>query len=119
MSKVRFKELGGGSFFGDYLFERTVPEDHFLRRLDEVVEWEVFVVSLVQLYLGGARRGRAPYNPVGHCVLAVGGSGCAHPRADEGHRERGEPQDAHCRGLAGRLHLQRDREAAMARSRLD
>lgn len=33
-----FKELGTGSFFGDYVYEQTVPGSHFLRQLDEVVE---------------------------------------------------------------------------------
>ena len=64
MSKERFKELGGGSFFGDFLYEDAVPEDHFLRKLDEVVEWKVFEAKLIRLYRGGAKRGRPPYDPV-------------------------------------------------------
>ena len=64
MIKERFKELGAGSFFGDYLYERAVPEDHFLRKLEEVVDWEVFAPKLIRLYRGKAKRGRPPYNPV-------------------------------------------------------
>jgi len=64
MAKERFKELGGGSFFGDFLYEDAVPEDHFLRQLDEVVEWKVFEAKLIRLYRGGAKRGRPPYDPV-------------------------------------------------------
>jgi len=64
MTKERFRELGTGSFFGDYLYEHAVPEDHFLRRLDEVVDWEVFAPKLIRLYRGRAKRGRPPYEPV-------------------------------------------------------
>ena len=64
MTKERFKELGSGSFWGEYLYERAVPEDHFLRRLEEVVDWEIFTSRLVRLYRGKAKRGRPPYNPV-------------------------------------------------------
>jgi hypothetical protein len=42
MTRERFKELGSGSFFRDFLYERAVPEDNFLRKLEEVVDWEVF-----------------------------------------------------------------------------
>jgi len=63
MPKERFKKLGTGSFYGDFLYEEAVPEDHFLRRLDEVVEWKVFSDKLIRLYRGGAKRGRPPYDP--------------------------------------------------------
>lgn len=64
MTKKRFKELGSGSFFGDYVYERAVPEKHFLRQLDDVVDWEAFTPKLIRLYRGRAKRGRPPYNPV-------------------------------------------------------
>jgi IS5 family transposase len=64
MAKRRFKELGVGSFFGAYVYQRAVPEGHFLRRLDAVVDWEMFTPKLIRLYRGGAKRGRPPYNPV-------------------------------------------------------
>jgi IS5 family transposase len=62
--KRRFKKLGDGSFFGDYLYEHAVPENHFLRRLDDVVDWEPLTAKLIRLYRGRAKRGRPPYNPV-------------------------------------------------------
>jgi len=64
MANESFKELGAGSFFGDYLYERAVPAGHFLRQLQEVVDWDVFASRLVRLYRGKAKRGRPPYNPV-------------------------------------------------------
>jgi IS5 family transposase len=64
MTEKRFKELGTGSFFGDYVYERAVPEEHFLRQLDDVVDWELFTPKLIRLYRGRAKRGRPPYDPV-------------------------------------------------------
>jgi IS5 family transposase len=64
MRRTRFKELGTGSFFGDLVYERVIPEGHFLRALERVVDWRVFTERLVALYRGRARIGRPPYNPV-------------------------------------------------------
>lgn len=64
MTRERFKELGSESFFGDFLYARAVPEYHFLRKLEEVVDWKVFTRKLVRLYRGKAKRGRPPYDPV-------------------------------------------------------
>jgi IS5 family transposase len=63
MPKRRFKELGTGTFFGDLLYERAVPQGHFLRELERVVDWAVFTEQLVALYQGKGRVGRPPYNP--------------------------------------------------------
>jgi IS5 family transposase len=63
MARKRYKEQGTGSFFGEYLYERTVPDNHFLRQLEELVDWEVFAEKLVRLYRGKAEVGRPPYNP--------------------------------------------------------
>ena len=63
MAKKRYKEQGTGTFFGDYLYERTVPDNHFLRQLERLVDWEVFSDKLVHLYRGKAQVGRPPYEP--------------------------------------------------------
>ena len=64
MGKRRFKELGDGSFFGEMIYDRVVPEDHALRRIDQVVDWTPFTEKLVSLYRGeGGAMGRPPYNP--------------------------------------------------------
>ena len=41
-----------------------VPPDHFLRKLDEVVDWRPFTKKLVRYYKGGAEYGPPPYEPV-------------------------------------------------------
>ena len=63
MGKRRFIQLGQGSFFGDMVYERTVPRDHFLRQLARVVDWSEFTEQLIRLYVGRAEEGRPPYEP--------------------------------------------------------
>lgn len=64
MSRERFKELGEGSFFGRFVYTRVVPRDHFLVKLNEVIDWEAFLPILLPAYEGLARYGRPPYSPV-------------------------------------------------------
>jgi IS5 family transposase len=63
MGGKRYKELGTDSFFGGYVYDRIVPDRHFLRQLNELVDWHIFAEKLVDLYRGKARTGRPPYNP--------------------------------------------------------
>ena len=63
MAKRRFKELGTGSFFGGLVYDRAVPQEHFLRQLDGLVNWGVYARKLIRLYKGGGVVGRPPYNP--------------------------------------------------------
>ncbi len=63
MSRMRFKELGTGSFFGDLVADRTVPEKHFLREIERVIDWSAFTEQLVRLHRGKGQIGRPPYNP--------------------------------------------------------
>ena len=63
MTRRRYKRLGAGSFFGELVYERAVPDSHFLRHLDQVVEWGRFSERLIRLYKGQAQEGRPPYEP--------------------------------------------------------
>jgi IS5 family transposase len=63
MGKRRFKDLGTGSFFGAMVYDRAVPEGHFLRQLDQLVDWSAYTEKLLRLYTGGAKSGRPPYDP--------------------------------------------------------
>ena len=56
MARKRYKEQGTGSFFGEYLYERTVPDSHFLRQLEGLVDWEVFAEKLgkVSVYVSSS-----------------------------------------------------------------
>jgi IS5 family transposase len=64
MEEKRFKETGMGSFFGDFIYRRVVPRDHFLVKLNRVIDWEPFTEMLLPTYKGLAKKGRPPYPPV-------------------------------------------------------
>jgi IS5 family transposase len=64
MADRRFQELGAGSIFGRLVYDRAVPQGHFLRQLDAIIDWPVFTEMLLRLYKGGAEVGRPPYDPV-------------------------------------------------------
>lgn len=64
MSKKRFKGSDIGTFFGDLVYQRAVPNSHFLRQLDELIHWQAFSERLIGLYVGRAEEGRPPYDPV-------------------------------------------------------
>jgi IS5 family transposase len=40
-----------------------VPQDHFLRHLRALVDWDALTESLADCYKGGAEYGRVPYHP--------------------------------------------------------
>lgn len=63
MSHPRLQETGQDSFYGDYLYERIVPQDHFLRKLREIVPWQRYTYRLLKYYRGKGMRGRPPIDP--------------------------------------------------------
>lgn len=63
MSKVRFKHDTTNSFFGNFLYEQVLPQDHFLVRLRHEVPWEYLARPLLQAYKGGGEYGPPPYPP--------------------------------------------------------
>ena len=63
MGKIRCKETGAGSFFGNFLYDQKVSKDHFVRKLNEVIEWDRFARKLLSYYRGKGETGQAPYNP--------------------------------------------------------
>jgi len=64
MGQKRFKETGMGSFFGAFVYESVVPRDHFLVKLNEVIDWEALTPILLPAYKGEAEIGRPSYPPV-------------------------------------------------------
>jgi len=63
MSGKRCKRLGVGSVVGNLVYARTVPDEHFLRHLKRVIEWDIFTERLIGLYVGQGEVGRPPYEP--------------------------------------------------------
>ena len=73
MAKKRYVNTREQSFFGNYLYDQIVPENHFLRLLNELIDWERFTERLIELYRGGGEYGRPPFNPtqlLKMCLLA-------------------------------------------------
>ena len=60
---VRFRETGGGSFWGNFVYEQVVPNSHFLRQLADLIDWDELTEGLADLYKGGGEYGAVPYHP--------------------------------------------------------
>lgn len=63
MDQERYAETRNQSFYGDYLYDMVVPQDHFFRKLRDLMDWSRFTKKLIKLYKGGGVVGRPPFNP--------------------------------------------------------
>jgi hypothetical protein len=63
MARERYKKQRAGSFFGGWIYDRVVPQDHFLRRLQEIVPWGRFTDQLVHCYAGARWTADLPMTP--------------------------------------------------------
>ncbi len=63
MDNPRFVETGKSSFFGEYIYDQVVPKGHFLRQLNQIIDWDRFTRRLLKLYKGGGVVGRPPFDP--------------------------------------------------------
>ena len=52
MEKERFVETGKNSLFGDYIYEQIMPQEHFLRKLKQIIPWERLTKRQIKLYKG-------------------------------------------------------------------
>jgi len=57
MAKKRYQDTREQSFFGNYIFDQIVPQDHFLRLLNQIIKWAHFTPRLIELYRGGGKYG--------------------------------------------------------------
>ena len=64
MAKKRYVNTREQSFFGHYVYDQMVPKNHFLRLLNELINWDQFTERLIDLYRGGGEYGRPPFNPM-------------------------------------------------------
>jgi len=60
---MKLQDMHAGSFYGDYLYDTIVPQDHFLRLLRELVPWQRYTYRLIKYYRGKGERGRPPIDP--------------------------------------------------------
>lgn len=63
MAKERCKDTTVHSFYGHFLYQQKVAKGHFLRKLDEVIDWSRFTKQLLSYYRGKGEIGQAPYDP--------------------------------------------------------
>lgn len=63
MAEPRVQSDGRGAFFGDFLYDMVIPQDHFLRHLRELVPWHRYTYRLIKYYRGKGRVGRPPVDP--------------------------------------------------------
>lgn len=63
MEKKRYVETGNNSFYGDYLYDQVIPPNHFLRKLNQIIDWNRFTGKLIKLYKGEGVVGRPPFDP--------------------------------------------------------
>ena len=60
---MKLQKTGRGSFYGDFLYDMIVPQNHFLRHLREAVPWQRYTYRLIKYYRGKGERGRPPVDP--------------------------------------------------------
>lgn len=73
MATQRYIDTRRQSFFGNYIYDLIIPKDHFLRLLDQIIDWDRFTDKLIELYGGGGEYGCPPFNPkqmLKMCLLA-------------------------------------------------
>jgi IS5 family transposase len=63
MEQRHYKETGKGTFYGDYIYDQMIPQGHFLRKLNEAIDWKRFSQKLINLYKGNGQYGRPPFEP--------------------------------------------------------
>jgi len=51
----RFEDTGKGSFFGDFVYKRIVPQDHFLVALNNLSDWDTLSGRLLKAYEGNGQ----------------------------------------------------------------
>jgi len=60
---MKLQTTGRDSFYGDFLYDMIVPQNHFLRHLREAVPWQRYTYRLIKYYRGKGESGRPPVDP--------------------------------------------------------
>ena len=68
---MRFVTTHNDGFLERFAYEQVVPQDSFLRKLCDLIDWDRFTDRFVAMYVGKAEHGRPPYHPVlvSKCLL--------------------------------------------------
>ena len=57
---MRFVKTHNDGFLGRFAYEQVVPQDSFLRKLRDLIDWDRFTDRFVAMYVGKAEHGRPP-----------------------------------------------------------
>jgi len=63
MEQPRYVKTGSYTLLGEYVYDQIVPQDHFLRKLKEAINWNRFTYRIIKLYKGEGVVGRPPFDP--------------------------------------------------------
>jgi len=63
MAKIRCKRTDEDSFFGNFVYERVIPPDHFMVKLKGMVDWRRYTRQLIKYYKSDGGVGQSPYDP--------------------------------------------------------
>lgn len=61
---AHFRETGENSIFGNLVYSRIIPQNHFLVKLKEEIPWQSFLPQLLPYYKGEGNLGSRPYSPI-------------------------------------------------------
>jgi transposase len=94
--RKRFVPTSNYDFFGRFAHEPVVPEDHFLVKLHDLIDWQACTERFVALYAGQAERGRPPYHPmlIVKCLLLAYVYNLSERSVEESCRYNGLPPQA-------------------------
>ena len=58
MANPRYIQTDQHSFFVDFLYDQIIHGNHFLRKLDALINWSYYTKKLTKLYKGEGLAGR-------------------------------------------------------------
>jgi len=64
MAQARFAQTRKSTFYGEYIYDQVVPQDHFFRKMNELLDWPKYSQKMMRWYKGGGEYGRPPFDPV-------------------------------------------------------
>ena len=64
MAQARFAQTRRSTFYGEYIYDQVVPQDHFFRKLNDLLDWPAYTQKMMRWYKGGGEYGRPPFDPV-------------------------------------------------------
>ena len=64
MAQEHFIETGEHTFYGEYIYDQIIPQDHFFRKLNDMLDWRNYSKKMMRWYQGRAQYGRPPFDPV-------------------------------------------------------